>query len=236
MTLQEVVQTARELVLSTFPSCEAAFLAGSVVRGEATKTSDLDIVVFDLSVSTSYRESFIYKGWPVEWYVHNLESYQFFYEDDCKRARPSLPKMVSEGILLQDTGSGVRLQEEAKSLLLKGPEKWGEETIVMKRYFLTDVLDDFIGATNRGEELFCAATLAEQLHEFVLRTNNQWIGSSKWIVLALKEYDPKFAEEFVKVFDHYYGTREKEAVILLVDRVLAPFGGRLFEGFSLGKK
>ncbi|MBN8208141.1 nucleotidyltransferase domain-containing protein [Bacillus sp. NTK071] len=236
MDLQEVVQTAKKLVLSTFPSCEAAFLAGSVVRAEATKTSDLDIVVFDLSVSASYRESFFHKGWPVEWYVHNLQSYQFFYEEDCKRARPSLPRMVSEGIILQDNESAIRLQEEATSLLQKGPEKWGEETIVMKRYFLTDVLDDFIGATNRGEELFCAATLAEQLHEFFLRTNNQWIGSSKWIVRALKQYDSNFAEEFVKAFDHYYIMREKEAVILLVDQVLAPFGGRLFDGFSLGKK
>ncbi|MDQ0481815.1 nucleotidyltransferase domain-containing protein [Guptibacillus hwajinpoensis] len=236
MELQEVVQTAKELILSTFPSCEAAFLGGSVVRNEATKTSDLDIVVFDLSVSASYRESFFYKSWPVEWYVHNLQSYQCFYEEDCKRARPSLPKMVSEGIILQDKGNAVQLQKEAKSLLLKGPEKWTEETIIMKRYFLTDVLDDFIGATNRGEELFSAAALAELLHEFVLRTNNQWIGSSKWIVRALKQHDPEFAEEFVQVFDHYYVTREKEAVISLVDRVLAPFGGRLFDGFTLGKK
>ncbi|WP_394174238.1 nucleotidyltransferase domain-containing protein [Guptibacillus hwajinpoensis] len=236
MDLQEVVQTAKELVLSTFSSCEAAFLGGSIVRNEITKTSDLDIVVFDLSVSASYRESFFYKSWPVEWYVHNLQSYQFFYEEDCKRARPSLPKMVSEGVILQDKGNAVQLQEEAKSLLLKGPEKWTEETIIMKRYFLTDVLDDFIGATNRGEELFSAATLAELLHEFVLRTNTQWVGSSKWIVRALKHYDPEFAEEFVQVFDHYYVTREKEAVISLVDRVLAPFGGRLFDGFSLGKK
>jgi predicted nucleotidyltransferase len=28
-----------------FPECSAAFLAGSVIRGEGTSTSDLDIVI-----------------------------------------------------------------------------------------------------------------------------------------------------------------------------------------------
>ncbi|WP_347549734.1 nucleotidyltransferase domain-containing protein [Pseudalkalibacillus hwajinpoensis] len=233
-TLSNAVQTAKHLVFSKFPNCEAAFLAGSVVRGEATATSDLDIVVFDLSVSVSYRESFFYAGWPVEWYVHNLKSYQSYYESDCKRARPSLPKMISEGLVLQNNGVADTLKVEAKALLRSGPEKWGEETIRVKRYFLTDVLEDFIGATG-GEELFCASALAEKLHEFVLRTNGQWIGASKWIVRALRNYDSDLATEFITVFDHYYKTREKEAVIKLVDQVLAPFGGRLFEGFSLGK-
>ncbi|MBB3908085.1 hypothetical protein [Anoxybacteroides rupiense] len=30
-------------------------------------------------------------------------------------------------------------------------------------------------------------------------------------------------------------TEQKEAVIELVDRVLEPYGGRLFTGFSIGK-
>lgn len=234
-SLVDVVSIAQELVRTKCLSCEAAFLAGSVVRGEETATSDLDVVVFDSSVTASYRESFIYKEWPIEWYVHNLSSYQAFYKSDCERARPSLPKMVSEGYILCDTGMARELQEEANILLKKGPEPWSEDDVTLKRYFLTDVFDDFIGATDRGEEMCCAAALADQVHEFILRTNQQWIGSSKWMVRALRKYDPKVAERFVQVFDHYYQTREKEAVISFVNDVLQPYGGRLFDGFSLGK-
>ncbi len=61
-SLQLIVPKAKELVQKRSPECEAAFLAGSVVRGEATATSDLDIVVFDSSVTVSYRESFFYEG------------------------------------------------------------------------------------------------------------------------------------------------------------------------------
>ena len=235
INLSSVIQLAIELIRTKNPECEAAFLAGSVVRGEATATSDLDIVVFDPFVSASYRESFMYEGWPVEWYVHNLESYYSFYQNDCTRGRPSMPKMVSEGAILQDKGRAKALQKEAEIILRNGPDPWGEETIRGKRYFLTDVLEDFIGATDRGEELCCAAALADQVHEFILRTNKQWTGSSKWIVRALTSYNPKLAAEFVRVFDQYYVTREKEEVIAFVDQALLPYGGRLFDGFSLGK-
>ena len=234
-SLNSVVSIARELVRTKSFSCEAAFLAGSVVRGEGTPTSDLDIVVFDSSVTASYRESFFYEGWPIEWYVHNLESYHAFYESDCARAKPSLPKMVSEGIVLYDKGKASVLQNEAKSLLKKGPSQWGDKEIELKRYFLTDVLEDFIGATDRGEEMCCAAALVEQVHEFILRTNGQWVGSSKWIVRALKNYDQNLAARFVRAFDHFYKTGEKEDVISFVEDALQPYGGRLFDGFSLGK-
>jgi hypothetical protein len=34
----------------------------------------------------------------------------------------------------------------------------------------------------------------------------------------------------------FYKCRKKEAIISLADRILDPFGGRLFAGFSLGKR
>lgn len=230
------VEAASLFIDEFFPQCQGAILAGSVVRGEATDTSDLDIVIFDNKISSSYRESLIQFGWPIEVFVHNLTSYQSYFDSDVERARPSLPRMVAEGIILKDEGIVESIKIEAKKLLDKGPAEWSEETINFKRYFLTDTLDDFIGCTNRAEELFTANHLAELASEFVLRTNRQWIGSSKWIVRALKQYDLKFANRFIDAFDGFYRTGEKENVIKIVEEILAPFGGTLFEGFSLGKK
>lgn len=49
-----VPEMAAQLVIEKhFPNCQAALLAGSVVRGEATSTSDLDIVVFDKELRSS---------------------------------------------------------------------------------------------------------------------------------------------------------------------------------------
>ncbi|MCA1322479.1 nucleotidyltransferase domain-containing protein [Bacillus tianshenii] len=219
-----------------FPDCDGALLAGSVVRGEETETSDLDVVIFDKNLPSSYRESLIDFGWNIEVFVHNLISYKEFFKSDYERARPSMPRMVSEGIVLKDNGIMESIKNEAKELLAKGPEKWSTETIETKRYFITDALDDLIGCNNRAEEIFIAGTLAELVSEFVLRTNDRWVGASKWIVRSLREFDMEFADCFVEAFDDFYKTGNKNKIIQLVDGILESHGGRLFEGFSLGKK
>lgn len=235
MTRLEPIAAASAFVQKHFPNCQGALLAGSVVRGEATETSDLDIIIFDEGVDSAYRESLVEFGWPIEVFVHNLQSYKVYFDSDYKRARPSKQKMISEGLILKDKGIVEAIKIEATQLLQKGPEKWTEETIRIKRYFITDTVDDFIGSTNREEDIFIANTLAELLHEFVLRTNNQWIGSSKWLIRALKNHDPAFAKEFYEAFNEFYRTSNKQPLINLVDQILKPYGGRLFDGFSLGK-
>lgn len=229
------IEAAQQLIAQYFPHCDGALLAGSVVRGEATETSDLDIVVFDHTRMTSYRESIIAFGWAIEVFVHNLTSYKQYFHEDYKRARPSMPRMVSEGIVLKDNGILDGIKNEAKLLLDKGPEEWTEQTIKIKQYFITDALDDFIGCSNKAEELFIANALAELVSEFVLRTNRQWIGHSKWVVRALLQHDEAFTLHFIQAFDIFYKTGNKQHIIQLVNNVLEPFGGKYFDGFSIGK-
>ncbi|PGS56380.1 nucleotidyltransferase domain-containing protein [Bacillus sp. AFS041924] len=230
------IEAANHFINKYFPNCQGALLAGSVVRGEATETSDLDIVIFVEDLTSSYRESLIEFDWNIEVFVHNVTSYKQFFESDYERARPSLPRMVSEGIVLKDEGIINDIKKEANAILDKGPEKWSEETIKLKRYFITDALNDFIGTSNRAEGLFIANTLAELVSEFVLRTNQKWVGSSKWIVRSLRHYDEDFANRFVEAFDLFYTIGNKHRIIELANDILQPYGGRLFEGFSLGKK
>lgn len=230
------IEAATRFISEHYPNCQGALLAGSVVRGEATETSDLDIVIIDKNISSSYRESLIYFGWNIEVFVHNLTSYKLFFKMDYERARPSLPRMVSEGIVLKDVGIIETIKIEATKLLNNGPEEWSVETIRSKRYFITDALDDFIGCSNRAEEIFIANTLADLLSEFVLRTNRQWIGASKWVIRSLRHYDEVFANHFVEAFDIFYRTGNKNLVIQIADEILQPFGGRLFDGFKLGKE
>lgn len=229
------IEAAKLFIHEQFPTCQAALLGGSVVRGEETPTSDLDIVVIDEHLQSEYRESFISHGWPIELFVHNLKTLRHYFQSDYQRARPSLQKMVSEGIPLIDHAIINTIKQEANNMLRDGPPEWSAETIRMKRYFLTDALDDLIGSTKRGESIFIANSIGELLHEFVLRSNCHWIGSSKWIVRALHEYDPQFAKEFVNAFEHFYRKDDKMEIVRLVETVLQKHGGRLFEGFSVGK-
>jgi len=232
----EPMEAARLFIDTYFTSCNAAILAGSVVRGQATATSDLDIVIFDEKVVSSYRESMMEFGWPIEIFVHNLATYKDFFLMDYNLAKPSMQRMVTEGMVLKDDGVLQAIKQEAEKMLKEGPKEWSEETIRTKRYFITDVLDDFIGSDNKQEVIFIASTLSFLLHEFVLRVNKQWVGTSKWMVRSLRQYDPKFTEEFIEAFDTFYRTGEKEKIIEITEKVLKPYGGKLFAGFSLGKE
>lgn len=225
-------QAAKKFVESYFPNCEVAYLAGSVVRGEETESSDLDIIIFDSSVGDSYRQSLSEYDWPIEVFVHNMFTYKNFFKQNIDRARPSLPQMCAEGIILRDTGYASKIKNEALQLLKAGPTPWKTIEIEQARYHLTDLLNDLEGSTSPLEDLFIVSKLADLTHEFVLRVNGHWIGEGKWILRALKEYDEIFAEQFAKVFDEYYSGRSKAGVIHFVDEVIAPYGGRLFEGYS----
>lgn len=79
------IEAAHQFVNEHFPNCKGALLAGSVVRGEATEKSDLDIVIFDKNLRTSYRESLIEYGWHIEVFVHTLTSYKQFFKMDYEK-------------------------------------------------------------------------------------------------------------------------------------------------------
>lgn len=82
------MEAAQSIITSQFSNCDVALLGGSVARGEATKTSDLDIVIFDQSLSSCYRESFYSNG--------GLLKYSYII---LKRIKPFLKVIVSVGDL-----------------------------------------------------------------------------------------------------------------------------------------
>jgi predicted nucleotidyltransferase len=230
------LDAARAIVAERYDGCDVALLAGSVVRGQATATSDLDIVIVDARLAVPYRESFVAHGWPVEAFVNTPESYRRFFASDAERRTPSLPAMCAEGVVLRDRdGLAERIKMEARDWLARGPAPLSAREIRDARYALTDRLDDFIGATRRDEGMFAAHALATLAAEFVLAAHRAWSGRGKWLIRALRRFDPETAERLATALEAYYRGERKDELIAFVDDALAPFGGRLFVGYSTGK-
>src|SRR4051812_236813 len=123
MKIEEGVSSARRFLAAQFPECDAAFLAGSVVRGDATPTSDLDIVVLTSLREVPYRESFVWESWPVEASTHEEKPLMYSSDQDARRYLPSLQQMCAEGIVLRGgDGLAARIKEEARRQLEAGPE------------------------------------------------------------------------------------------------------------------
>lgn len=231
----EILTLTNELVSDRFPKSLAAMIAGSHVRGRATSTSDIDLIVLMPTGARTYRESFLYEGYPVEAFIYTEATIADFFEADRARRRPSLQRMVTEAVPVRVHPLVDQLKAEAARQLLAGPTPWTVEQLNQNRYFLTDLLDDFIGVEDRTEGLAIATRLFDQAASFHLTASGRWLGQGKWLPRELTALNQADADRFSDAFDRYFRFDEKQVVISLIETWLMQHGGRHFDGFSIGK-
>ena len=226
------VEAARGFWRERYAGARVVFLAGSVMRGEATPASDLDIVVVYERLPNSYREAFMYGGRPVEAFVHDAGSLEEFFERDRRRGLPSLMSMLWEGVEVPEASEfSARWKRRAVELLEAGPPPWDEEELTLRRYRLTDWVDDMRFPRSPDELLATGAWLYQDAAEFYFRTRGMWSAHSKTIPRRLRGTDADFADRFLRAFDTLFADKRPDAAVALVEELLEPFGGFLFEGF-----
>lgn len=230
---QPPLQVAARLVTEDFAGCAAAFLAGSVIREEHTETSDLDIVIVtEQDVAAPYRRSLLRGGWPVELFVHTPASLRRFFASDAAAGTPSLPQMCAEGLIIwQQDEMADAIKQEALALLQRGPAPLSADAMLAWRYRVSDSLDDLRGSRKPEESLFIAAELAESAAGLYLAHRGHWRGHGKWLHRALRRADPLLAEKLVDALQRVYCDRLAQPLLQLVEELLAPMGGTLFDGY-----
>src|SRR5438046_9369 len=131
-----LVKVAREIFARKYPEARVLFLAGSMVRGEGTSHSDLDLVVIFDKLTNAYRESFHFHGFPVEAFVHDPETLNYFLlEVDRPTGIPSLAQMILEGIELPGPNEvSQSLKQLAASVMEAGPPVLSDEEVLKFRY------------------------------------------------------------------------------------------------------
>src|SRR4051794_27849369 len=101
MNRSDPTATVAEILAQRYPDADSVLLTGSVVRGETTETSDLDLIVLYRHLERSHRESFHHRGWPVEVFAHDPQTIEhFFIESDCKSGIGSMMHMVHDGVAI----------------------------------------------------------------------------------------------------------------------------------------
>lgn len=227
------LEAARGIHAARYEAARVVFLAGSVMRGEATPTSDLDLVVVYESLPYARRESFIYEGWPVEAFVQDPETLRYYIESDRQRGIPSMMRMVFEGIEIPVASAfSAELKRMASEALAAGPPRWDAAELSLRRYRLTDWVDDIRHARAPEELIATGAYLYQDAADFFLRSRNLWSAHSKTIPRRLREVDETFATDFRRAFKALFAKNDPAPVIRLVELMLEPFGGLLFDGFQ----
>jgi len=229
------VEAALEIFHARHAGARVMFLAGSVMRGEATPSSDLDLVVVYEHIPNAYRESFMHRGWPVETFVNDTETLDYFLrEGDPASGFPAMANMVREG---HEIPAPCELSQTLKRLaaevLAAGPPVLSDEELRGKRYHLTDRVDDIRHPRNDAELVAVGAQMYDAAADFYLRSRGHWSANGKAIPRRLREADADFAARFCAAFEMLFGEKRPREVVALVEEILAPFGGFLFDGYKL---
>ncbi|MBO9539445.1 nucleotidyltransferase domain-containing protein [bacterium] len=235
MTREVALDYATRILRERYPGAQLAFAAGSIIRGEGTSTSDLDLVVIFDKLSQAYRESFLFEGLPVEAFVHDPETLAYFcWQMDRKEGIPSLPTMLADGVALPASS---QLAEElvlmGKKVLEAGPEPMSTEEISRRRYHLGELLDDLRAPRSKVEMMAIGTALYGPLADFALRQRGVYSATGKWIPRRLQATDEQLHDRFHQAFEQLFRESASAEVIALVEDVLAPVDGPLFEDYRL---
>ncbi len=124
-TIRAVAVAAAEAALAArYPAARFGLAAGSIMRGEGTTGSDIDLVVVFDQLDAAWRESFIVDGFPVEAFVHDGETLNWFSDADIATGRPAIVQMVAEGVGIGRDRQGAQdAQSRAAALLALGPSR-----------------------------------------------------------------------------------------------------------------
>lgn len=231
----EIKKATEEIRQSRYPQARVVFLAGSLMRGEGTSTSDLDLVVLFERIPSAYRESFIHDRWPVEAFVHDPQTLEYFFREvDRPSGFPSLPTMVNEGIELPEASDFSRsLKRLASAVLDEGPPKWSEQDLSNSRYAITDLIDDLREPRSTKEMHATATLLYSILANHYFRSKGLWSAKGKALPRRMNAIDASLAARFLNSFEKLFKENCATAVIALAEDILAPDGGFLFDGHKL---
>jgi predicted nucleotidyltransferase len=230
-TPTEALAIAEAVFRTRYEGAAFAYAAGSIMRGEGTHLSDLDLVVVYDHLEAAWRESFIAGMVPVEAFVHDRETLAWFINGDVVRGRPIILSMIAEGTVIgpaQVQAEAVRM--EVSNRLAEGPLPLSLTDLNALRYEITDAVDDLRGDRTTGETMAIGALLHPKLVELALRGRGRWNGAGKWVPRLLGEVDAELPGRFDTAFRTLFSNGDVGPVIALAEAELAPHGGCLFDG------
>jgi hypothetical protein len=228
--IEQAISTAEHALGSRFPEAACAFVAGSILRGQGTVASDIDLVVIYDRLDAAWRESFIDGGFPVEAFVHDPETLGWFIDQDIELGYPIMADMVATGrVIGSDVVRANTLKAYAAGIISNGPPPLATKRRDLLRYVITDMLDDLRGTRSLAEIRAIAAQLFQPLADLTLLGRGTWSGKGKWIPRLLATLDRQLAQQFDDAF-RLAAEGNSAAILALADNELARHGGAFFAG------
>ncbi len=210
---------AERYVRATYRS-HGIVIAGSIVRGEAGPTSDLDIFVVHAE-PWRIREQKRFSGVPTELFVNPPERIRGYFASEHREGRPSTAHMFATGEVLAGADEVVlELVREAREWMAR-PIELTPAQLASKRYEAIDTLDDARDAVEHDPPTarLLLATAVTQIAAYAFWKRGLFQPRRKQLVAALATIDP-IAAARVRTFTASTGRDAFRAVVSLANHVL----------------
>lgn len=192
----DFVVLAKTFVEARFPGASLAIVAGSTARGTRTATSDIDLLVLGDGVFSDRRSSlaatYESDAEVFEVFAYTPAGFEEWAERGVREFRPVIVDMLVSGTPVVDDGTLDHFRARWADVYARGPLVSDHE-LAMRRYAVTDLIDDLSDAADPVEKHIIAFTLYQQLSELILLGNGRWIGTGKNLPRRLRELDPQGA-------------------------------------------
>jgi predicted nucleotidyltransferase len=233
--MKDLIEITKQILDDKYPDADVIFLAGSLLRGEGTPYSDLDLVVIFKRLTHSWRESFYFQGYPVEAFVHDPETFNYFISEFGRPSgRSAMAHMVVEGVEIPGpTEISRSIKRIASDLIAAGPPELSDEDERKLRYSITNLIDDIRQPRSKEELVASGTELYGALADYYFRANGLWSAVNKSIPRKLSRTDPELYAQFREGFEELFAVGRSDKVITLAEEILKRHGGLLFDGYKI---
>jgi len=230
----DFVARARRFVAAYYPQALAAFLGGSAASGEATDSSDLDILILlpEEWASASFVETVTFEAQLVEVFVYGRDALLPWLTKGRNEGRPVLDSLIAFGVSLVPGDVADCMAADSRAVLDAGLAPIDAEQLDRRRYVLSALVDDAAEATDLGVRTVVSWAAWKEAAELAQLWTGRWAGTGKWLLRELRANGDPFG--LAAWADQ--GGRDTDALLTSCSALLDEVGGSLQSGYVRGEK
>lgn len=194
----DYAELCERFVATNFPAAAIAVVGGSTARGTRTATSDIDLLLVGDGLFSGDRDSiaatYRFSGEVIEVFGYTSESFERWAHSGVAQYRPVIAEILVDGMTIRGGHDLDLLRERWREILAQGPLVTPHD-LEMRRYVITDLLDDLADSTDPLEQRVIASTLFDRTAELILLANGRWIGTGKYLPRRLRAFSEHLTQQ-----------------------------------------
>ncbi len=225
----DYADVAERFVASRFPAAKIVVMGGSSATGTRTRTSDIDLVLIgdeQFAEAQSSHAVYEFEDEIFEAFGYTTAGFDHWAKRGIAHGRPTIVHILVDGIGIRGGQELQALRRSWREVLRAGPVI-SPHDLELRRYLITNLLDDLRDVRDPVERQVIAADLFTQTAELMLLTGQHWIGTGKYLPRRLRELSTDRAESLAQPLLR----RDFGAFGNQVEHELNLAGGRVLAGF-----